>query len=71
MAVVTINNMQYDTDKFSDKAKADLQMLQITEREIAQLTSKLAIAQTARNAYAKSLEGALPAPEDSGVTTVQ
>lgn len=60
MPTITINDKQYDTDTLSDNAKQQLQMLQITDAEIARLNAQLAIAQTARNAYAQALAKALP-----------
>lgn len=35
-------------------------MLQVTDAEIGRLNAQLAIAQTARNAYANALKAALP-----------
>lgn len=60
MATITINNKEYDIDKLSDEAKGQLSSLQITDQEIANLKTQIAIAQTARNAYAKALADALP-----------
>ena len=37
-------------------------MLKLTEQEIQRLQLQLAIAQTARNAYAQALKQALPTP---------
>lgn len=59
MTTITIDNTQYDLDSLSADAKSQLQMLQITEQEIVRLNAQLAIAQTARNAYAKALKDAL------------
>ncbi len=64
MAKITIDNADYDTDNLSDEAKQQLQMLQITEQEIARLNSQLAIAQTARIAYGNALKQALPVSTD-------
>jgi len=55
MPIITINNKPYDTDKLSDQAKAELQMIQLTDQELARLKSQTAIVQTARNAYARAL----------------
>ena len=60
MPEITIDEKKYDTDTLSDAAKQQLQMLQITDAEIARLNAQLAIAQTARNAYAQALTQALP-----------
>jgi len=55
MPIITIDNKPYDTDKLSDQAKAELQMIQLTDQELARLKSQTAIVQTARNAYARAL----------------
>jgi len=60
MPTITIDNKNYDLDSLSDEAKQQLQMLQITEAEIGRLNAQLAIAQTARIAYANALKAALP-----------
>lgn len=60
MANITIDNQEYDLDKLSAEAKAQLLSLQVTDQKIAQLQQDLAIAQTARNAYAKVLASLLP-----------
>jgi len=60
MPKVTIDGKEYDTDDFSDEAKAQLQSLQVVDRKIADLNADIAIMQTARNAYAKVLRELLP-----------
>jgi hypothetical protein len=60
MANITIDNQEYDLDKLSAEAKAQLLSLQVTDQKIAQLQQDLAIAQTARNAYAQALAALLP-----------
>ena len=60
MPTITIDNKPYELDSLSDEAKQQLQMLQITEAEIGRLNAQLAIAQTARIAYANALKAALP-----------
>ena len=62
MPTITIDNQPYDLASLSAEAKAELQMLQATEQEIARLNVQLAIAQTARNAYASALKQKLPTP---------
>ncbi|MFC6640155.1 hypothetical protein GV827_20645 [Sulfitobacter sp. JBTF-M27] len=60
MAKVTIDGKEYDTDTLPDEAKANIQNVQFCEQKIAELRREMAIAQTARNAYAQALKGALP-----------
>ena len=57
---ITINDKEYILDDLSDAAKAQLGSLQLTDREIVRLQQQLAIAQTARNAYAQALNSELP-----------
>jgi hypothetical protein len=57
---VTIDDKEYDPDKLSDSAKAQVVNMQVVLQEIASLQQKLAIAQTARNAYATALKEELP-----------
>jgi hypothetical protein len=64
MPTITIDNKQYDTDTLSDDAKKQLTSLQVTDQEIQRLNIQLAIAQTARNAYARALGELLPKTEN-------
>jgi hypothetical protein len=57
---INIDGKDYPLESLSDQAKAELQMVQFTDQEIARLTALLAMAQTARNAYANALQAALP-----------
>jgi len=59
MANITIDGKEYDVEKLSDAAKAQLMSLQLTDKKIAELNTELAIVQTARNAYAVALKEAL------------
>jgi hypothetical protein len=60
---VTIDDKEYDPDNLSDTAKGQIVNLQVVDQEIASLQQKLAIAQTARNAYATALKEELPEEE--------
>ena len=60
--MITIDNIDYDTDKLSDEAKAQLVSLQFCDQELARLQAQSAALQTARMAYAKALQAALPSP---------
>lgn len=61
MPTITIDNIEYDTDKLSDEARAQLASLQFCDQELARLQAQAAAYQTARMAYAKALNEALPA----------
>lgn len=58
--LITIDGKEYDPEKLSSEAKIQLGALSATDQEINRLKMQLAIAQTARNAYAKALQEALP-----------
>ena len=61
MPSIKIDNVEYDTEKFSDEAKAQLVSLQFCDQELQRLQALAAAIQTARMAYAKALQSALPA----------
>ena len=61
MTTINIDNVEYDTDKLSDDAKAQLVSLQFCDQELQRLQAQAAAMQTARMAYAKALQSALPA----------
>ena len=61
MTQITIDNKQYDLDNLSDDAKAQLASIQFVDSELARLQAKAAALQTARLAYSKALQAALPA----------
>jgi hypothetical protein len=65
MTTINIDNVEYDTDKLSDEAKAQLVSLQFCDQELQRLQAQAAAIQTARIAYSKALNDALPAMPDS------
>ena len=56
MASITIDGKEYNLEDLSDSSRAQLASLQLTDQRIGQLQADLAIAQTARNAYASALK---------------
>ena len=68
MPKITIDNKEYDTDKLSDNAKAQLNMLGAADQEIARLNLRLAIAQTARAAYGRALSEILAKDDDDQIS---
>jgi hypothetical protein len=60
MASIKIDNIDYDIDTLSDEAKAQLVSLQFCDAELQRLQAQAAVLQTARGAYSKSLQAALP-----------
>ena len=60
MPQITIDNHTYDLDTLSPEARAQLSSLQFVDAELARLQAQAAVLQTARVAYAKALQAALP-----------
>ena len=61
MPTITIDNKNYDLDSLSQDAKQQLASLRFVDAELARLQAQAAALQTARNAYARALQAALPA----------
>lgn len=57
---LTIDGKDYPLKDLSQEAQAQIASLRMTDQHIARLQMELAIAQTARNAYAKALSELLP-----------
>ncbi len=60
MTKIRIDNIEYDLDLLTDEARAQLSSLQFVDNEIERLNAKMAVLQTARNAYSKALKEVLP-----------
>lgn len=60
---VTIDDVEYAWESLTENARAQLANLTAVDAEIARLNTRLAIARTARNAYALELRAALPTGE--------
>lgn len=58
---LTIDGKNYLINDLSSEAQAQIQSIRLTDQRIEQLHVELAIAQTARNAYARALNELLPA----------
>ena len=56
MNTIKIDNVEYDIEKLSDDAKAQLVSLQFCEQELQRLQAQAAAYQTARQAYANALK---------------
>ncbi|ASK17932.1 DUF6447 family protein [Vreelandella alkaliphila] len=57
---VTIDGQEYNLSDLSENARNQLTNLRLTDQEIQRLNQQLAIAQTARAAYANALKKELP-----------
>lgn len=57
---VTIDGREYNWADLSESARNQLLNLRVTDQEIQRLNQLLAIAQTARTAYANALKQELP-----------
>ena len=58
--MINIDNIEYDTDKLSDEAKAQLTSLQFVDNELIRLNAQVAVYSTARNGYSAALKELLP-----------
>jgi len=61
MPAIKIDDKEYDVDTLSEEAKDQLASIQFVDSELARLQAKAAALQTARMAYSKALQAALPA----------
>ena len=61
MVTIKIEDIDYYTDKLSDKAKAQLVSLQFCNQELQRPQEQAVAIQTARMTYSKALQSALPA----------
>lgn len=57
---VTIDGREFNLDDLSENARNQLLNLRVTDQEVQRLNQQLAIAQTARTAYANALKKELP-----------
>ena len=69
MTQITIDNIAYDLESFSDDAKGQLGSLQFVDAEIGRLQAQLAVLQTARIAYARALSRDLPNAAESVISS--
>ena len=51
-----IDEKEYDLDKLSEEAKAQISSIQYVDSELQRLTAHAAVLQTARLAYSKALK---------------
>ena len=56
MPKITIDNVEYNTDDFNDKAKEQYLSLQFAQSEINKLEGTIAIYKTASMAYSRALK---------------
>ena len=68
MSKITIDNIEYNLNDLTDEVKNNIGMLQAVEQEIQRLNVQLAIAQTARIAYARVVKDNLPKVASETVT---
>jgi hypothetical protein len=58
--VINIDGTDYEIESLSEAAKNQITSMRVADQEIANLQQKLALAQTARMAYANALKAELP-----------
>ena len=61
---ITIDGKEDEIEDFNDNARAQLASMQLADQKIAQLQSEIAMAQTARKAYAQALAAELSDLDD-------
>ncbi len=61
MAIIKIDDKDYDTDALSEESKAQIVSIQFVDQELQRLNAQAAVLQTARVAYSKALSDALGA----------
>jgi hypothetical protein len=64
MPTITVDGRQYDADKLSDQAKAQITSLQFVDAELQRLQAQSAVLQTARSAYLRALSEILAADNE-------
>lgn len=60
MPNINIDGKDYDLDQLSEEARSQLASLQFVDNELQRLNAQSAVLQTARMAYSKALNDALP-----------
>ena len=64
MPKIKIDDKDYNTDEFTEEAKAQLMSMQFCDQELLNLQMEAASIQTARIAYANALKAQLPNSND-------
>lgn len=59
MAKITVDDVEYDTDNFSDNGKAQLASLQFLSIHMRRLQAEIAVYKTAHNSYLGALKSEL------------
>lgn len=59
MTTITIDGKDYNLENLSGNARSQLESMHLVDQQIARLQTEIAIAQTARNAYAAALKAEL------------
>ncbi|TFW30841.1 DUF6447 family protein [Duganella callida] len=57
---VTVDGITYKVSELSEEAQQQVNSLQFVDTQIAELNAKLAVFQTARNAYQAALQQLVP-----------
>lgn len=60
MSTVKIDERHYEYELLSDDAKGQLKSIQFVDSELERLNAQIAVLQTARAAYSRALNDALP-----------
>jgi len=65
MLTIKIDDTEYDVATLSEETKSQLASIQFVDSELDRLQAKAAAFQTARMAYSKALQAALPTIDNS------
>lgn len=57
---VTVDGISYKLDDLSEEAREQVASIQFVDAQMAELNAKLAVYQTARNAYQSALQQLVP-----------
>ena len=62
---ITVDDVEYNLDDFSDDAKSQLASIQFVDAQLQQLSNELAVSDTARIGYTNALKAELANKEAS------
>ena len=66
MPIISINEIEYDTDDLSEDALAQLRSIEFVEAELSRLNAQIAAMTTAKSAYISALQDILGSEAPSG-----
>ncbi len=70
MAIISIDNKEYDTDTLNEDAKGNVSSIQFIDAELLRINATVSVLKTAKMAYSKSLQSHLSGLTDNNVTSI-